>query len=549
MEGERLMIPIGVYDFDELREGGFYYVDKSELISDIVNDLKKVFLFTRPRRFGKSLNLSMLDCFFNLKYRGNNWFDGLKVMDDPHAVSMMNTVPVIKLDMKDLTFDSVDEFMADLRLNISELYQSFDYLKDSKIQTSEDMEIYMRGRSKRMDDSEMRNSLRLLSRMLHVHHGIKPIILIDEYDRAINDAFGLESHAGILSFLGQFYSRTFKGNTDMWFAVVTGIMQIAKESIFSGLNNLEVNNVLSTECDERFGFTASEVRRICEDYGRPDAFETAREWYDGYRFGDAEIYNPWSVLKFAKRFETKTYWANTSGNEIVDTMIGRADDEVYRELLELGNGKTKVNATITETITMNDLFTNRSAIDSILVMSGYLNAVPNGHGYDLSIPNKEMYKVFADAMISRRDDSLIADYHAFFDALQTKDIPRMEKCAFRIFEGFQDWDLVDERSYRQILASGAMCCCGKYTVSTEGQAGNGRADMLMRRNTPAVPNIVIEFKKSKSDDEKVHIKEAEDAIRQIKDREYFLSLRGRTLLYGIVFDNKKATILLEEMDL
>ena len=549
MEGERLMIPIGVYDFDELREGGFYYVDKSELISDIVNDLKKVFLFTRPRRFGKSLNLSMLDCFFNLKYRGNNWFDGLKVMDDPHAVSMMNTVPVIKLDMKDLTFDSVDEFMADLRLNISELYQSFDYLKDSKIQTSEDMEIYMRGRSKRMDDSEMRNSLRLLSRMLHVHHGIKPIILIDEYDRAINDAFGLESHAGILSFLGQFYSRTFKGNTDMWFAVVTGIMQIAKESIFSGLNNLEVNNVLSTECDERFGFTASEVRRICEDYGRPDAFETAREWYDGYRFGDAEIYNPWSVLKFAKRFETKTYWANTSGNEIVDTMIGRADDEVYRELLELGNGKTKVNATITETITMNDLFTNRSAIDSILVMSGYLNAVPNGHGYDLSIPNKEMYKVFADAMISRRDDSLIADYHAFFDALQTKDIPRMEKCAFRIFEGFQDWDLVDERSYRQILASGAMCCCGKYTVSTEGQAGNGRADMLMRRNTPAAPNIVVEFKKSKSDDEKVHIREAEDAIRQIKDREYFLSLRGRTLLYGIVFDNKKATILLEEMDL
>ena len=544
------MIPIGVDDFGKLREGGFYYVDKTELISDIVNDLKEVFLFTRPRRFGKSLNLSMLDCFFNLKYRGNNWFDGLKVMEDPKAVSMMNSRPVIKFEMKGLSVDDMDSFLSKLSVNLLALFVKYDYLESSDRVNPHLLRIYEKAVDQELNKEEKQVSLKLLCSMLHAHHGIKPIILIDEYDEPINSAFGQDSYPDILKFLRGFYSDTLKTNDSLEFAVVTGVMQIAKETIFSGLNNLNVNNVLSTECDERFGFTESEVRTICEAYGRPDAFGTAREWYDGYRFGDAEIYNPWSVMKFINEFKSEAYWAGTSGNDIIGTLIADASDSTFDELQILGNGGTVTGKTIRPTVVMNDLSDDPDDLYSVLVMSGYLNAVPDADGeYVLSVPNREMYDVFTDAIVSKGLKVQSAAFRSVLRAVQRHDIAKMEEKAFEIFRNFQDWDLVGERSYRQIIAAAAMCCCGRYTVSTEGQDGNGRADMLMRRNTPAVPNIVIEFKKSESEDSEKHIKEAEEGLRQIKRRQYFASLRGRTLLYGISMNNKMAKVLSEELDL
>ena len=304
-------------------------------------------------------------------------------------------------------------------------------------------------------------------------------------------------------------------------------MQIAKEAIFSGLNNLKVNNVLSTECDERFGFTGPEVRTICEAYGRPDAFETAREWYDGYRFGDAEIYNPWSVMMFVNGFKAEAYWAGTSGNDIIGTLIADADDGTYDNLQTLGNGGTVTGKTIRPTVAMGDLLRNPQNIFSVLVMSGYLNAIPNGRGgHILSIPNREMYDVFSDVIIDQGLKVESYSFRSFFRAAQRNDVPEMEENELSIFEPFRDWDLTNEMSYRQILVAAAMCLCGNYTVSTERQAGNGRVDMLMRRNTPTVPNIVIEFKKSRSKNEQKHIEEAEDAIRQIKEKRYFRLLEN-----------------------
>ena len=408
---------------------------------------------------------------------------------------------------------------------------------------------FERARDKQLTETELQDALMILCRFLHAHHGVKPIVLIDEYDSPLNNAFGRDSYEGILGFLKYFYSGTMKSNTDMEFAVVTGIMQIAKETIFSGLNSLRVCNIFTTECDERFGFTPDEVMALCREYGDPDAFETAKEWYDGYRFGDAEIYNPWSLIEFLRAgFKADIYWVSTSGNDIIGTLIANASDKTFDELQTLGNGEAVTGKTIRPTVAMNELSEDPEDIYSVLVMSGYLNAVPDADGeYVLSVPNWEMYDVFMDVIVSKGLKVQSAAFRSFFRAVQRRDVAKMEESAFEIFQKFQDWDLVDERSYRQILASAAMCFCGKYTVTTEGQDGNGRADMLMRRNTPEIPNIVIEYKKSKSEDPGKHIEEAEEGLRQIKGKQYFASLRGRTLLYGISMNNKMPKVLSEEL--
>ncbi|WP_400246100.1 AAA family ATPase, partial [Methanomethylophilus alvi] len=231
-EGRLLAIPSGVDDFRKIREGGYYFVDKSELVSDIVNDRSEVFLFTRPRRFGKSLNLSMIDAFFNLEYKGNKWFDGLKVNSHPEVEKHRNAYPVIRLCMKDLVADDVEGFNGRLKLMLKSVYRGFKYLRDSDL-VDEDLrrEYFSAGD---LSDMQMERSVISLCQMLEQYHGVKPIVLIDEYDNPINNAFNRDFYAGVMGSLRRFYSLTLKGNPYMSFAVVTGVMQIAKESIFSG---------------------------------------------------------------------------------------------------------------------------------------------------------------------------------------------------------------------------------------------------------------------------------------------------------------------------
>ena len=401
MGGNRLAIPIGVDSFREIREDGYYFVDKSELISDIVDRRSKVYLFTRPRRFGKTLNLSMIDCFFNLKYEGNSWFDGLKVMEHPDAVARMNSRPVIRIDMKGVRTKDYDLFLSRLSLIISDLYLSFDHLSDDGDLKPQLLDRFEKGKNQRLTESELQDSIRLLCTLLKARHGVAPIVLIDEYDYPINDSFGKDSYDSILDFLRGFYSSALKGNDDLGFAVVTGVMQIAKETIFSGLNNLSVNSIFSKDFDERYGFTPEEVESLCAYYGRPEAFQEAREWYDGYRFGDAEIYNPWSVLNYVRSgFEPGLYWAGTSGNSIIDTLLDDTDERIASDLGTLANGGS-ISAEISPTVVMSDIGRRADTIYSVMAVSGYLNAVPDGKLYRISIPNKEMFEVFAGFMASR----------------------------------------------------------------------------------------------------------------------------------------------------
>ncbi|MGN0130083.1 MAG: AAA family ATPase [Methanomethylophilus alvi] len=550
MNGEvsRKYIPIGVDDFKEIRDGNYYFVDKSELISDILDSKAKVHLFTRPRRFGKSLNLSMLDAFFNLRYEGNTWFDGLKVSGHKETEVHKNAYPVIYLNMKELSVGSYNDFIQDLNLCISRLFQRYEIEGNSCPTSPENMDIYARGRAQKLNESEIRQSVSILCRILQDIYGVAPIVLIDEYDNPINNAFDKKDYDRILDFLRNFYSATFKSNECLNFAVMTGVMQITTGTVFSGLNNLKVNNIFTKKSDERYGFTDPEVQDLCAYYGHSEKYMEAKEWYDGYRFGKAEVYNPWSLLNYVDEgFDPDTYWAETSGNDIIDTLLKNTNLETYGELQALAEGKI-VRKTLSLNISLRDLDSDRNAVFSVMAIAGYLNAVPLGDdGYGLSIPNTEMRKVFSSMMLrSIHSDASLA-FKFFFEGMIESDPDKMKDGMDTILRDNIPFILLtDEKDYQLIIAAAAMSLLGRYSVKLEKESGNGRADIIMAPNRPGIPNIVFELKKTRAITAEGMKKSADEALCQIKERRYFSGMEGRTLLYGICFRGKESAISMEE---
>ena len=559
----KLKVPqTGIEYFWEIRDGNYYYVDKSELISDIVDDGNKVYLFTRPRRFGKTLNLSMINAFFNMKYKGNTWFDGLKVQEHENCMKLMNTFPVISISMKDPIVDTIEDFMDKMKVKLTSVYGQFEYLEESDKVPKYLRETCFGIPVKKFSRAELEASLLNLCEMIEYHHGVKPIVLIDEYDNPINSSFNKDTYEHILSFLKGFYSSTLKGNEHMSFAVVTGIMQIAKESIFSGLNNLRVNNIFTEKFDERYGFTESEVKEILIYYGHPEKFAVAKEWYDGYRFGNAEIYNPWSIFSYVyEDFKAKAYWINTSGNEIIYTLIDNATDEVYQNLTNIANGE-QVTARLYPAISMRDVDSDPNTVYSVMAVAGYLNAVPveneddedcDEDDYDLysiSIPNKEVRRTFSNMMAKRLFNREFHVFNVMLKALEKGDVQGVENSLRELlYNSVPSIVLKDEGDYQLIVATAAMNTKGRYEIYMEREAGNGRSDMIMKHKIPGIPDIIIEFKKSKSksDDEEIQLKEAEEAIKQIKDREYSYGLGKNLILYGICFNGKKPKVVMHHI--
>ncbi len=543
-------LPIGIQNFRELREGSYYYVDKSELISQILGANGKVHLFTRPRRFGKSLNLSMLDCYFNMEYKGiaDQWFDGLRIRelrpDDP----VMNAYPAIYIDFKDLP-TNYDSFIKKLGTKISDLF----FQHKAQLAEEEDpyqREMFMSIYEKRCSPEDLQSSLQFLCEMLYRRFGKSVIVLIDEYDNPINNSNGSPDQRRILDFMRGMLSEVLKnGNMSMRFAVVTGVMQISKESIFSGLNNLKVNNIFSREFDEMFGFTPDEVRRFCEDYGHPERFEEAKEWYDGYRFGDADIYNPWSVIGYVDAdFKPKEYWAGTSGNSIIDDLLSFTDKETFDILHTLALGES-VNMELDDRITFESTGSSSDSIFSVMAMSGYLRAIDNGNGfYDVSIPNKEMYRVYSK-MIATNLGTTGRKIRAFQNVLISGDADKVSKAiedllmtdlSFRILD--------DEATYQAYLIGLLFNLRDQYTIQAERESGKGYCDIILISKRIDIPHLIVELKHSKNEGKDLD-RLASEAIAQIHDRQYYHDLKGHVLLYGMAFRSKDAVVVSEELDL
>ena len=541
-------LPIGHQDFKELRDGNYLYVDKSDMISQIVKDRAKVYLYTRPRRFGKSLNLSMLDAFFNIQYsKDNTWFEGLKVSDCIECRDHKNSYPVICFDFKDIGSDNSDGFTKDILSKVADVYRDHSYLLNSdRIDVFD--KNYIKGiLSKTLGLPDIRRSLLDLSRMLYQHHGKEVVVLIDEYDNPINNSFGKKSYEESLQFIRVMLSSVMKGNRYLAFGVITGVMQISKESIFSGLNNIKVNNIFSKDFDEVFGFTDDDVRSILSEYGHPESYDEVRAWYDGYIFGDVDIFNPWSLLNYIDNgFTPGTYWAGTSGNSIIESLLECASPQLYDELQILSNGGS-IRKKVNPAITFDDLRNGKDSIYSMMVMSGYLSAVPSGNGYDLSLPNGEMHVVFGDTIGSYLDRN-VADgsFNSWIttlsDALMGNDPSTIRDVLHDLFtESTGSLMLSSENIYRTYLLGVMMPLRGTYSLSAEFENGNGRYDIMLRSNIPRFPNIIIEIKRSTSKSSLQS--DAETALLQIEDRNYVHGLSGKTILYGISFFGKEPCVV------
>ena len=544
MEG----MPVGNDNFRKLRDRDLYYVDKTPLIDMVLKDSSDVMLFTRPRRFGKSLNMSMLDAYLNIKYAGErDRFSDLKISELRPNDPDKNSNIVIKLDLKDLGNGEYAHFLKRMEKTLFNLYQDFLELRTSDKLNSGVIDVYNRIYERRSEPSDLESSLADLCMMLAKHYGKAPIILIDEYDNIMNRSYGKpKEHKAIMDFMRTFLGTALKGNEYMRFAVLTGVTRISKESIFSGVNNFRVYDLFSTQYDEMFGFTHAEVEKLLADNGHPEKLAEAQEWYDGYRFGNADVYNPWSILMYVDTgFEATPHWAGTSDNAIIWDLLRTRNKDVWNDLKALCSGGT-VTTGIDREIAYDDLRVFKNSVFSIMVAAGYLNAVPDGSKYSLSIPNKEMFRTFAKQIIDRTELGANATVLDFVDAVKTGDVESITANLKLLMPILSNRILDSEHSYQSFIAGLMANSAGRFEIKAEREAGEGYYDIRMRRLRGAGANVIIEIKRRNKKNAGMSMEDlAKAALRQIHEKEYYSEMEGECLLYGLSFKGKQPTVIME----
>ncbi|MDO5861390.1 MAG: AAA family ATPase [Thermoplasmata archaeon] len=540
-------VPSGIDDFRTLVKGGYYYVDKTALLDRVLSSEGKVFIFTRPRRFGKSLNLSMIDAYLNMDYADESaeWFDGLDISrirpDDPAR----GAYPVIRLNLQGLLVGTHRTFVRTLAKRMSELFARFSEVRGSL--DERDRRIFDKVYFNRADEADLSDALLFLTRVVMEHHGRKVVLLIDEYDNPINNSYGTRGQKENLDLIKSIFNNGLKSNDNLAFAVVTGIMRIAKESIFSGLNNLVVDNIFSVESGESFGFTEDEVRIICDSYGHPERFDEAKQWYDGYRFGKSDIYNPWSILAYVERgFEPSDYWSGTSGNAIIDDLLSRALAKTCLDLTRIGDRET-VSVGLDERVTFSDISSGTTALYAVMVMSGYLKAVPEGgRSYTVSVPNLEMNSVFARHILASMSADLPNLASPVIASVLNGDTAGIEANLRRFMETYDFKTLGKEHTYQVMLGCMFATSCFTHRVVFEGMSGDGYYDLLLVRTGGTDPNILIEFKALRGRAERERLEsEAAKALAQIHGKRYAEGMED-VILYGMAFRGKSVAVVMDD---
>ena len=551
-------IPIGYEDFKQLIDSGFYYVDKSMLIYELLHSGGQNNLITRPRRFGKTLNFSMLKYFFDINEKDNAYlFDGLKISEHYEELAMYrNTHPVITLSLKCAKQGDYREALRGLKYEIQRQFINNKFILDSDKLADEYKKILSMD-----EDAVWSNSIQLLSICLKQYYGTKTIILIDEYDVPLEDAYFSGYYDEMVRFIRSLFESALKTNSALEFSVITGCLRISKESIFTGLNNLAVNSILSNKYSESFGFVQSEVDELMEYYNIEEKSQLMKKWYDGYLFGKSEVYNPWSVLNQTKEwFDDKDilampWWANTSSNNIIRTLIGQADDETKGIIENLIHGGS-VETVLKETVTYGDLTENNENIWSFLFFTGYLKIkeiVKTGELtgeptiYSLVIPNLEIKSCYTDIIIQYFEiykkainkDNLykaLLGRNAQDFAEQITDLLRKTISYYDSTESFYNG-----------LISGLLSGNVYYKVESNRETGDGRSDLVLYQQDVAQNAVILEFKvcgKNETADEA-----AKRALKQINDRDYASKAREdgykNIIKYGVAFKGKMCYAIVE----
>jgi len=550
---EKKAIPIGIENFEDIIKDNYYYVDKSMLIEDILVNRAAVTLFTRPRRFGKTLNISMIKYFFDVRNKDENrkLFEGLKIFGSEY-MKEQGKYPVIFVSLKDLRGDTWEDTFENLKSFISDLYAEF-----------EDMREIMNKRDKIKFDKifyeeekgDYETSLKLLSNYIYKYYGKKVIILIDEYDAPIINAFDKGYYNEAINFFQVFYSSALKTNDSLKYGILTGITRIIKEGIFSGLNNLKVDTILNKKFSEYFGLLESEVIKMLDYFEMKYKIEEVKEWYNGYIFGDKRVYNPWSIINYVDNGEIKAYWANVSGNTLLENMLDQAGEDVYTDLKRFTDGES-IEKYISDGTTIKSLLSNDDEIWQLFLYSGYLTKAKEQieidetleytNIYNLKIPNKEIRKYFGNMFLNRFFGTELKT-SILIKALESGDIKKFEKTLGEIMVNMLshfDLDSEMEKIYQVFMIGLVGFLMGKYEIISNNESGYGRYDLAMIPIKSNEKAYLMEFKISKT--EKGMTLKAEEALKQIDEKKYDTRLKARgiknILKIGIAFYGKKVKV-------
>ena len=546
-------LPVGIDSFEKLRREDFYYVDKSRMIVDLMANWGEVNLFTRPRRFGKTLNMSMLKCFFEIG-TDKSLFDGLAVSKEKELCEKyMGKYPVVFVSLKGVDGLTFEDAYRRLRGIIREEALRLSFLKSSEKLDEDDLRSFLRILSEQDTSADMVGSLRMLCTLLEKHCGQKPILLIDEYDVPLDKAYYHGYYPQMIDLIRAMFQAALKTNSSLFFAVLTGCLRVSKESIFTGLNNLMVHSISDPSFDEYFGFTDEEVGKMLSDYGLEAHHQEAREWYDGYRFGGQDVYCPWDVINYVyalrvdPQAEPKAYWLNTSGNAMVRELISKsADGTTQMEIERLIEGET-ITKTLNEQLTHNEIRSSIGNIWSLLYMTGYLTTAqkPSGSRYELRIPNREVRQIYMQQVLSWFEDKASAEtdkltnLYAAFETGDTETIKEILDEQLLDTVSFYD---ARESFYHGFLLA-LLSTCANWNVSSNIETGKGRSDILVSRKDRKI-GFVVEVKDVKDEDKLDAACEA--GMKQIEEKDYTAILRRFRVKeirkYAIAFWDKECRV-------
>lgn len=546
----QLKMPIGISDFETIRKRNAYYVDKSSLISELINSMSAVTLFTRPRRFGKTLTMSMLESFFNIEKNSKNLFDGLEISkNEALCAAWMNEYPVISLTFKEiegLDFETAYEYLKEV---LADLFSQYPFLIDEASTAENDKELFYNLQNCSATKAGVKKSLKLLVKLLFNYYGKPVILLLDEYDVPLAKAADNGYYKEMLDIMRGIL-QVLKDNNNLAFAVITGCLRISKESIFTGTNNFKINTITSKRFNEYFGFTEREVKELLQDINASSQYDKVKEWYDGYNFGGVEIYCPWDVINYADDFinedkvEPSCYWNNTSGNTIIRSFIDRFSNEIRDDFEVLLKGG-QIQKTIKEDLTYDLLHSSEENFWSVLYLTGYLTMVKESKFISkeitLKIPNKEIREIFNDT-IKEWFSTTVGNMNRnkLFQAIWNADVATITEQMTKILVRTISYYDYREDFYHAFLV-GIFTGAG-YSVKSNRENGEGRSDVVIKdNNNMRVAIFEVKYSEKKADLEK----DCDRALDQIRDRKYFVEFEDEyeeVFCYGISFWKKRCLV-------
>ena len=556
-------MPIGISDFKKIIKENYYYFDKTNLIEKILTDNSEVKLFTRPRRFGKTLNMSMLKYFFDIKEKDENreLFKNLKISRSKFF-EKQGSAPVISISFRNYSEKNWENGFKTIKTTIADIYAEFKFLMDKldKRELKKFENIWLE-----TDEGDWKNSLLMLTKYLYEYYGQKVIVLIDEYDHPIIDSYVKGYYDDAIDFFKSFYGTVLKDNNYLEMGIMTGILRVAKENIFSGLNNLEVHTILDNEFTEYFGITEKEVNQAVKDFDLEYELEDVQKWYNGYLFGDRKVYNPWSIVNFLKRKKLKPYWVNTSGNELIKLYLRKLKNEIFDDFSQLLN-KNSISKRINDNMIFENLEANFSKnIWNLFFHSGYLTLAEeydeNRNDVSLKIPNEEILRMFSEMFI----DLYFENYDIFLEvteALKKGDAEKFKKELNKILlENVGIFDvggIYKEQFYHGFMLGLVIMLKNEYEISSNNFAGKGRYDLLLKPKNieKRKEGIILELKivnssqkLSENEIQKELEKECDIALKQIEKKKYSSVLKNagidNILKIGLAFLGKEVEVKFE----